>query len=229
MIGVTLLVKGKSEKEEILAKNSATKRGKYELKRRAERQEETRQRIVEATVALHEALGVARTTISDIAARAGVERATVYRHFPDQRSLWTACIQHYTAANPPPDLTAWVRIGDPVDRLRTALTAIYAYYRRTEGMADRAARDVQELPLLRELLEPAKVYWEAVRELLVGGWPVPEELRVLVAAAIGDAITFGTWQSLVREQGLDDAQAIEAMVAMVRCLAGSGSGRSVAA
>jgi AcrR family transcriptional regulator len=202
---------------------------RYELRQRAARQAATRQRIVEATVALHEAVGGAGTTISAIAERAGVERATVYRHFPDQRSLWSACIQHYTAANPPPDPTAWARIGNPADRLHIALTAIYAYYRRTEGMADRAARDVRELPLLRELLEPATAYWEAVRELLVGGWAVPAERRALVAAAVGHAITFATWQSLVREQGLDDAQAIEAMVAMVRCLAGCGSGRSVAA
>src|SRR5438552_15155801 len=76
---------------------------KYQLKRRAERQEETRQRIVEATIALHQTVGGAGATISAIAARAGVERPTVYRHFPDERALLTACTGHYLALNPPPD------------------------------------------------------------------------------------------------------------------------------
>ena len=195
----------------------------YELRQRAARQAETRQRIVEATVALHEAVGGAGATISAIAARAGVRRATVYRHFPDERSLFTACTQHYTAANPPPDPAAWLAIADPVARLETALTAIYAYYRRTEGMADRAARDVREMPVLREVMAPARAYWDGVREALAEGWPAPAARRVLVAAAVGHALDFGTWQSLVREQGLDDAQAIEAMVAMLRCLTGSSS------
>ena len=115
---------------------------KYELRRRAERQEETRQRIVEATVALHETLGAARTTISDIAARAGVERATVYRHFPDERALLTACSGHYVARHPRPDPAPWIEIADPETRLRAALAEVYAYHRRTERMTDRAIRDL---------------------------------------------------------------------------------------
>ncbi len=200
---------------------------KYELRQRAERQAETRRRIVEATVALHEAVGGAGTTISAIAERAGVKRATVYRHFPDERDLWTACIQHYNAANPLPDLTAWHQIGDPVIRLRTALTAIYVYYQQTEAMAERVARDVREFPMLRELLAPTMAYWNAVRELLVVGWSVPAERRSLVNAAVGHALGFETWRSLVREQGLIDEQAIAVMVAMVCCLDGCQSGGSV--
>ena len=65
-------------------------RRKYELKKRAERQDETRQRIVEATVALHEELGPAQTSISKIAERAGVRRSTVYRHFPDEDAPFAA-------------------------------------------------------------------------------------------------------------------------------------------
>jgi len=195
---------------------------RYELRRRAERQEETRRRIVEATVALHEALGVARTTISDIAARAGVERATVYRHFPDERALLTACTGHYLARHPPPDPAPWQQIADPAARLRAGLAEVYAYHRRTERMSDRAARDLADAPVLREVLAPALAHWARLCDALASGWPVPEERRALVAAAVGHAVAFSTWRSLVREQGLDDAQAVAAMAALVRCLAGDG-------
>ena len=195
---------------------------RYELRRRAERQAETRRRIVEATVALHEALGPARTTISDIAARAGVERATVYRHFPDERALLAACTGHYVALNPLPDPAPWADIADPEARLRAGLAEVYAYHRRTERMSDRAARDLPDAPVLREVLAPEFASWARVRDALAAGWPVPEGRRALVAAAVGHAVAFPTWRSLVREQGLDDAQAVAAMAAMVRCLAADG-------
>ena len=195
---------------------------RYELRRRAERQEETRRRIVAATVALHEALGVARTTISDIAERAGVERATVYRHFPDERTLFMACTGHYLAQHPPPDPAPWRAITDPAGRLRTGLAAAYAYHRRTERMTDRAERDLPDQPVLREVLAPTIAHWARVRDVLAADWPVPEERRALVAAAVGHALAFRTWQSLVREQGLDEAQAVEVMVGMIGCLV-SGS------
>src|SRR5690554_6813567 len=105
---------------------------KYELKARAEQQEETRLRIVEATVALHQQIGGPATTVSAIAERAGVERATVYRHFPDERALLTACTSHYISQNPPPNPQQWATIEDAEERLQTALCEIYAYHRRTE-------------------------------------------------------------------------------------------------
>ncbi len=195
---------------------------KYELRRRAERQEETRRRIIEATVALHETLGAGRTTISDIAARAGVERATVYRHFPDERALLTACTGHYVAINPRPNPTPWSEIADPELRLRTGLAEIYAYHRRTERMTDRAARDLADTPVLRDVLAPEFAYWAGVRDVLAAAWPVSEGRRALVVAGVGHAVAFSTWRSLVREQGLDEAQAVETMAAMVRCLAADG-------
>src|SRR5258708_26025908 len=107
---------------------------KYELKERAESLNATRERIVEATVELHDSLGPARTTISAIAERAGVQRLTVYRHFPDERSLFEACSGHWAAHNPPPDPSTWSALDDPEERLRIALVEIYAFYRATQGM-----------------------------------------------------------------------------------------------
>src|SRR5918992_92628 len=107
---------------------------KYDMRRRAKRQEETRQRITEATVELHEALGPAKTTISAIAEKAGVQRLTVYRHFPDERALFSACRGHYMSINPPPDPTPWAGISDPEVRLKRALAEVYVFYRRTEPM-----------------------------------------------------------------------------------------------
>src|ERR671915_1215643 len=99
---------------------------KYEMKRRARRQEETRRRIIEATVELHQTVGMARTTISAIAEKAGVQRLTVYRHFPDERALFHACTGHWRAANPPPEPGPWSQIADPHERLGMALAEVYA-------------------------------------------------------------------------------------------------------
>ena len=105
---------------------------KYEKKRRAELEAETRRRITEAAVELHGTVGPARTSISAIAERAGVRRSTVYRHFPDEAALFDACSSHWAAANPVPDMAAWASIDDPDERLRTTLDELYAFYRRTE-------------------------------------------------------------------------------------------------
>jgi AcrR family transcriptional regulator len=193
---------------------------KYELKRRAERQEATRRRIVEATVALHTSLGPARTTISAIAERAGVERLTVYKHFPDERSLFAACSAHYRTANPLPDPTPWSRIADPEARLRTALAQVYAYYRRTEQHWVNILRDAQVLPVMQELLVHQVAYWAHLGDVLVQGWEPRDGDGALRRAAIGHALDFQTWYSLVRQQGLDDEGAIALVLAMVRCGAG---------
>src|SRR3954471_19243501 len=123
-------------------------RRKYELKKRAERQAETRRRIVQATEELHRTVGPAKTTISEVAERAGVQRLTVYNHFPEERELFAACSAHFRQENPAPDPAAWAEIADPDERLRTALTELYAYYERTEDMTGNVRRDAELLPAL---------------------------------------------------------------------------------
>jgi AcrR family transcriptional regulator len=191
---------------------------RYELKRRASRQNETRQRIVEATVHLHQTLGGAKTTISAIAEKAGVERLTVYRHFPDEKALLTACTSHYLALNPPPDPAAWERIFGAEERLRTALSAIYAFHRRNEPMFSRTASDLEEIPVLREVLAPFLAYWAQVRDVLSAPWHVSGRQRTRVRAFVGHAISFQTWRSLVREQVLKDAEVVDLFVKAVSCV-----------
>jgi AcrR family transcriptional regulator len=189
---------------------------RYRLKKRAERQEETRKRIVDAAVELHGTVGPARTTISAIAERAGVQRLTVYRHFPDERSLFMACSGHYMADNPMPDPAPWRDIENPRERLHHALSELYAYYRRTEPMIINVLRDLPLKPVLQETVVPMLAYLEQVRNLLIVGWEVDERRRTLLLAALGHALDFQTWRSLVRQQGLDDDDAVELMVMLAR-------------
>src|SRR5438105_1279409 len=130
-----------------------TNRRKYELKERALRQRQTRERIIQTVVALHEEVGPARTTVVEIARRAGVSRPTVYEHFPDEGSLIRACAGYWLAANVPPDPAEWAGIADPKQRLRVALRQLYDYYRSRARMLTHVLRDAAFIPSLSEAVE----------------------------------------------------------------------------
>jgi AcrR family transcriptional regulator len=190
---------------------------KYEMKKRAERQRETRRRIVEATVELHRTRGPANTTVSEIAKRAGVNRLTVYNHFPDVTDLLRACSRSWTERHPAPDPTPWARIGDPQRRFRTALTELYGFYTRTEPMRGNVLRDAETMPELAALLAGSVVpYLEALRDLLAEGWVVMTGRRKLLLATLELAIDFHTWRSLERASGLSRKEAVEVMLEAVR-------------
>ena len=184
---------------------------KYEQKERARRKEQTRERIVEAAVELHTSLGPARTTISGIAERAGVERHTVYAHFPDERTLYRACSAHWAAAHPLPDLEALTAIADPERRLRLALEGMYGWYASVEPDLALILRDSSVVPVVAEVLGETTIELAQVGEALAHGRPRRKSVR----AAIGHALEFETWRSLVRRQGLSQAQAVDAMVRFV--------------
>ena len=199
------------------------KRGKYKLKKRAERKEETRLRIARATLELHETLGPALTTRSAIAERAGVGRPTVYSHFPDELSLGKACSSLDLSENPLPNPGPWEEIADPERRLRVALTELYDYFRRREGLWTNILRD-QEMPHLkdnpdvREIMRPIIDHWERMHRALAVGWQTHNGYaRSLLIGAIGLALEFQSWRTMVRKQGMTDEQAVELMARMVRC------------
>jgi AcrR family transcriptional regulator len=187
---------------------------KYELKRRAARQAETRNRIVEATVGLHTTFGPARTTISEIAHRAGVQRHTVYAHFRGERTLFDACSAHWASRHPIPDASGWSAVADPEERLRAALDALYAWYEGVEHDIAVFERDALVHEVTAGLVARRH---EAIRSLVqtvLGGWP----RRKAVRAAIGHAFEFETWRSLVRRQGLTRAQAVDTMLSLARSI-----------
>ena len=188
----------------------------YELRERARSQAETRRRIVEATVELHGSIGPARTTISAIAAHAGVQRLTVYRHFPDERTLFEACSGHWAAEHPLPDPSAWVAVEDPAKRLELALHELYAHFRATETMTANVRRDLPAMPVIQEIAASRAGYWKAVRTVLDRGWTVRGTQRRRLRAAIAHAVEFETWQSLTRRQGLGDKEAADLMVRLAR-------------
>lgn len=169
---------------------------KYTKTRRAEQQDETRARIVEATVKLHEALGPAQTSIMAIAAAAGVQRLTVYRHFPDDASLFEACTTRYLEMHPPPQPSAWADIAPPSERSYTALLAFYQYYRQTEKMWRVAYRDVDQVAALQVPMGRFEAYLDQVTDDLVQAWPTTQAARKPLKLTLRHALRFTTWQSL---------------------------------
>jgi AcrR family transcriptional regulator len=184
---------------------------KYELKRRAERRDETRRRIVEAAVGLHTTLGPAQTSISAIAERAGVQRQTVYAHFPDAGSMLAACSAHWDQLHPLPRRELWLGETDPRARLRRALDALYAWYESVEDHLVLFARDANAAPENRELAERRAAARRELADTLLRDLP----RRKAVRAAVGHALEFETWRSLVRRQGLSRRGAVDAMLALV--------------
>jgi AcrR family transcriptional regulator len=191
----------------------------YRKKKRAKSEAETRRRITESAVELHGTVGPAHTSMSAVAERAGVRRSTLYRHFPDEAALFEACSSHWSAANPPPDVSAWTAIRDPDERLRAALAELYGFWRRTEPMIANLLRDEPTDENVRRHFGPFHGYMEVARDLLVQGRRERGQARVRVRAAIGHALDFATWRSLVREQGLGNTQAGELMCALASAAA----------
>jgi AcrR family transcriptional regulator len=177
----------------------------YQLKQRADGQAQTRERIVEAAIELHQTVGPAATTVADIARRAQVGRVTVYRHFPDELALAKACSGKYFERHPAPDPERWRAITDPAERLDTALRDAFAYHRATEAMITRVLADARD----HEVVAPYHAYWQHAADVVAAASRARGRHRSLLRAGIALALSFDTWRTLVREQGLTDEQAIE--------------------
>ncbi len=183
----------------------------YKLRRRAEHQDQTRQKIVDATIELHRSIGAAQTTISEIAKRAGVGRVTVYRHFPDEESLFYACSGHYFSQHPFPDIARWRQIPDPVERLKTGLRESYAWYEENAQMIGMALAEARDLPMMA----PYHAYWDDAAETLAAAWRTRGQQRKNQKAAIVLALSFDTHRTLTREQQLSTERAIALMSRLV--------------
>jgi AcrR family transcriptional regulator len=190
---------------------------KYELKKRAERLAETRRRITEATLELHRTVGPAATQVNEVARRAGVQRMTVYNHFPDEASLFAACSAHWRALHPAPDLAAWRAVDEPGKRLRLGLRELYAWYRETEPMTANVLRDAQILPALRPVIEGGLLrYLDQARQVLTEPIGARGRRRERVAAAARATVDFHTWRALAP---LGDPDAAELAAGLVELAA----------
>jgi AcrR family transcriptional regulator len=200
------------------------RRRKYELRARAESQELTRQRIISAAMGLHEELGPARTSISAVAEKAGVQRVTVYRHFPDELSLLRACGGQYRSLHPPPDPERWRPFENPSERLIAGLRDLYAHFRKTRAMWGHVLRDAEVSDLVRQAAEPRFAYLRTVATALGTGWQ-----KDVSRAVIAHAIQFWTWQSL-DNGGISDELAARLMTRLAELAAreGNASGSSQA-
>jgi AcrR family transcriptional regulator len=180
---------------------------KYELKKRAERLADTRRRITEATVELHRTVGPAATHLNEVARRAGVQRMTVYNHFPNDTALLTACSAHWRALHPTPDLGAWRAVQDPGARLRLGLGQLYGWYRETEPMTGNVLRDAQVLPALRANLEGGLLrYLDQARQVLTEPFSARGRRHQRVDAAARAAIDLHTWRALAPLGDTDAAE-----------------------
>ena len=186
---------------------------KLQLHVRALRQAETRQRITQAAVELHQKHGPLHTSITAIAQRAGVERLTVYRHFPDEASLHQACQQHFFAAHELPNLALWQEISTFPNRLEVGLSDLYEYWDQTHEMFSSVLRDHE--------IDPDRsgagvvTFMSHARDALLEGQDVSSHGGQILRAVVGHAVHFYTWRSLVKDQGLSKTDAVQLMCEMI--------------
>lgn len=202
----------------LMTTETASTKRRYEKRARAAAEEATRQRIIDAAISLHGTVGPARTTISGIAERAGVRRATVYRHFPDERALFLGCSGTWRERNPVPDPATWVAITDPEARLTAALDALYGWYERTEPMLTALLRDIDAMPIIAEMQAGRLAYLAAIEDGLAQGWGARGKAARRLRATIGLALDFLAWRTL-HERGLSRPDAIAVMSSAVRAAA----------
>jgi AcrR family transcriptional regulator len=193
---------------------------KYELKRRAERQDQTRQRIIDAAISLHTTIGLASTTVSAVAERAGVQRHTVYRHFPDERALGLACSGCYVERYPLPDASAWLTIDNPERRLRRGFSELYAYYAEHGGELAPIMRDMEHHALTRELIEVRmRPAFDRIRDVLAEPFHARGARRTRLLAMLELFMHLHTWRMLAHTTST--AEIVEAAVRAVCAQAGA--------
>ena len=182
----------------------SSEKRRYQQRKRAEDVAATRLRITEAAIALHGTVGPSRTTVSAVAERAGVQRHTVYRHFPTEAELFAACSSHFWERDPLPDPRGW-------SSLEQALGELYAYYERNEAMYANLYRDEPLNATVKGTFAGFREYLDEAARALGRGRP----RRRTVGAALRHALDFQSWRSLARDGGLSRAQAVKLMTALV--------------
>ena len=186
---------------------------------RAKKTASTRQRIVEAAIELHGTVGPANTSLAAVARNAGVSRPTLYSHFPDEASLFHACTMHWMGQDPPPDPAAWLEIKDSRERIGTALNEIYSHYARNEQMIGNVFRDMYLVESMRSFNVPlVEGSFAAMTEIISSAFDDGSDLAARRRAVVSVAISFNTWRSLVKIEGLTNKEAADLMAQLVACV-----------
>jgi AcrR family transcriptional regulator len=184
------------------------KKRRYRMTGRAQSQDATRRKIIEATMRLHEEVGPRATTISAIASKAGVQRLTVYRHFPDEQAIFEACTSHWLELNPPPQPEVWASVTDPTERARIALRAFFRYYSSTQRMWRSSHRDAGDVPALARPMARFSALVASTGGDLAAAVRVERAAARLLTATLQHALAFSTWEDL-EERGLQDEKKVE--------------------
>lgn len=192
------------------------------MKRRADSQELTRLRITESAVDLHQTLGPSQTTMAAVAEHAGVQRSTLYRHFPDEAALFASCSAHWYASHPPPDVRRWSDIPDPHEQLVVTLTELYTWYRETGTMLDRLIRDETLVPAVGQRFGAFHARLDEAHDRLLAGRCLRGRRHANVSALIRLALKFESWRALCREGGLQDRPAAELIATLVAVASSEG-------
>lgn len=185
----------------------------YTMRARQETVDQTRLRITEAIMRLHESVGPRATTVSAIAEEAGVTRLTVYRHFPDEEALVIACSDHWSRLHPRPDPQSWASIDDPLLRLQTALAQTYAWARPAAPMMSKIFQDLDAMPsFVSHFLAADEQERVAV---LRRGFVARGRSLLMLEAVLAHALRLSTWESLCLSRGLTDPEAVNIMLGAV--------------
>lgn len=190
------------------------KKRKYTKSKRAELQSKTRERIIDAVMALHEELGPANTSIKAVAEKAGVQRLTVYRYFPDEDSMFMACTSKWFGLNPPPHLSEWDAIDDAEQRSYAALMAFNQYYRGTETMWQGVYRDMNHVIAMQKPMAEFENYINQQRDDLLVAWKARGKKKLQLSLTLRHCLRFSSWHSLKMEN-LNDKQITELMMSWI--------------
>ena len=191
---------------------------KYNLGKRAQSVDETRRRIVEAIVALHREQGVADTTHEDIARRADVAVATVYRHFPTVGDAVPACGAHILELTQPPTPADVLAAASPEERLARTLEAIFSFWGRIAPWQEKALCDAAKVPALAESVRQGNEYHRAIVTMALGELSGGDD-DVRMATALSG---FYAWKAF-HDQGLEGQAAEIVTKALLGRLTGAGA------
>jgi AcrR family transcriptional regulator len=184
------------------------KRRTYQLKQRAESAEETRRRLVQATFALHGEQGIAATTMTQIAERAGVGIGTVYHHFPTLDDTIMACGQMVMATYPPPTEVIFAGAATMRERLVRLAHALFDHLDRVAFDMVRSDRD--RLAIVRKFVGEEQEHRIELTRAALAPFAIDRDL-IRIAAALLD---IGVYRAL-QQVGLSLDEAAETIADVI--------------